>query len=104
MIQLMKGYVYLLTDGEFFKIGVTRGSIDKRIKKLQTGNPDNIAIVNYYLTEYPFKLESALHARHAYQRINNEWFDLTLDDVKSFKQECKEIDQMFNQLKDNPFF
>ena len=52
----MKGYVYLLTDGEFFKIGVTRGSIEKRIKKLQTGNPDNIVIVNYHLTEYPFKL------------------------------------------------
>ena len=50
----MKGYVYLLTDGEFFKIGVTKGSIEKRIKKLQTGNPNNIAIVNYHLTEYPF--------------------------------------------------
>ena len=100
----MKGYVYLLTDGEFFKIGVTRGSIEKRIKKLQTGNPDHIAIVNYHLTEYPFKLESALHARHAHQRINNEWFDLSLNDVTSFKQECEGIDQMFDQLKDNPFF
>ena len=100
----MKGYVYLLTDGEFFKIGVTRGSIEKRIKKLQTGNPDNIVIVNYHLTEYPFKLESVLHARHAYQRINNEWFNLSLNDVKNFKQECEKIDQMFDKIKDNPFF
>ena len=104
MAQLMKGYVYLLTDGEFFKIGVTRGSIEKRIKKLQTGNPDNITIVNYHLTEYPFKLESALHARHAHQRINNEWFDLNVNDVTNFKQECEKIDQMFDQLKGNPFF
>lgn len=100
----MKGYVYLLTDGEFFKIGVTRGSIEKRIKKLQTGNPGNIAIVNYHLTEYPFKLESALHARHAYQRINNEWFDLNLNDVTNFKQECEKLDQIFDQLKETPFF
>lgn len=100
----MKGYVYLLTDGEFFKIGVTKGSIEKRIKKLQTGNPDNIAIVNYHLTEYPFKMESALHAKYANKRINNEWFDLSLNDVTSFNQECEKIDYIFEQLKDNPFF
>lgn len=104
MTKLMKGYVYLLTDGKFFKIGVTRGSIEKRIKKLQTGNPDNITIVNYHLTEYPFKLESFLHTKHAQQKINNEWFDLSSNDVTSFKQECERIDQMFDQLKDNPFF
>ena len=98
----MKGYVYLLTDGEFFKIGVTRGSIEKRIKKLQTGNPDNIAIVNYHLTEYPFKLESALHARHAHQRINNEWFDLSLNDVTSLTQECEQLAYLFDQPQANP--
>jgi hypothetical protein len=27
-----------------------------------------------------------------------------LNDVTSFKQECKEIDQMFDKIKDNPFF
>ena len=100
----MKGYVYLLTDGEFFKIGVTKGSIEKRIKKLQTGNPDNIAIVNYHHTEYPFKMESALHSKYANKRINNEWFNLSLNDVTSFKQECEKIDYIFEQLKDNPFF
>ena len=100
----MKGYVYLLTDGEYFKIGVTRGNIEKRIKKLQTGNPNGIGIISYHLTEYPFKLESSLHARHSYQRVNNEWFDLTLDDVVNFKKECEQIDKMFSYLKDNPFF
>ena len=99
----MKGYVYLLTDGEFFKIGVTKGSIEKRIKKLQTGNPNNIAIVNYHLTEYPFKIESALHARHSHQRINNEWFNLTPYDIKNFKKECEQLDYMFTKIKDNPF-
>ena len=36
-----KGYVYLLGDFEkegAYKIGVTRGTIERRIKKLQTGN------------------------------------------------------------------
>lgn len=100
----MKGYVYLLTDGNFFKIGVTRGSIDKRIKKLQTGNPDDIVIVQYHQTEYPFKMEKLLHTRHNHQRVNNEWFDLSLEDIKNFKAECKDIDEMFQALKENPFF
>ena len=100
----MKGYVYLLTDGEFFKIGVTRGSIDKRIKKLQTGNPDDISLVNSYQTEYPFKMEKALHATHNHQRINNEWFDLSLSDITNFESECKSIDEMFQALKENPYF
>ena len=34
-----------------FKIGVTRGSIEKRIKKLQTGNSEEIFLVNYYETD-----------------------------------------------------
>ena len=62
----MQGCVYLLTDGEFFKIGVTRGSIEKRIRKLQTGNPDSIVIINHYDTAYPFKIDSALHTRHSH--------------------------------------
>ena len=100
----MKGYVYLLTDGEYFKIGVTRGSIENRIKKLQTGNPDDIVLVKYYQTEYPFKMEKSLHAKHRCQRVNNEWFNLTLEDTSNFESECRKIEEMFKSLKDNPFF
>ena len=45
------GSVYLLGDSEkegIFKIGVTRGDIQKRIKKLQTGNAGEIYLVSYY--------------------------------------------------------
>ena len=41
------GYVYLLADGlndGIYKIGVTTGSIENRIKKLQTGNAGEIYI------------------------------------------------------------
>ena len=52
-----KGYVYLLGDFEkegSYKIGVTRGTIEHRIKKLQTGNSGEIYIVDYFQTEHPF--------------------------------------------------
>ena len=46
------GFVYLLCDGEKFKIGMTRGRIEKRITELQTGNPNEIWIRSYYETMY----------------------------------------------------
>lgn len=98
---MQKGYVYLLTDGEFFKIGVTRSSIEKRIKKLQTGNADTISIKQYYQTDIPFKLEKALHTMHANQRVNNEWFSLSLDDVTNFTDECQNLESKLKVLSEN---
>lgn len=99
----MKGYVYLLTDGELYKIGVTRGSIDKRIAKLQTGNPYIIQMLDCYETEAPFKLEKILHFRYSGKRVNNEWFELSNDDVSNFKLECERIENMLESIKDNPY-
>ena len=45
------GFVYLLGDWgkeKTYKIGVTRGKIEKRIKSLQTGNSGEIYIVDYF--------------------------------------------------------
>jgi len=102
-----KGYVYLLGDWEkegSYKIGVTRGSLERRMKKLQTGNPGEIYLCSYYETFYPFFLEKTLHLRFAAKRILNEWFALTFEDVNNFKKTCEEIEEMIDILKDNPFF
>ena len=99
----MKGYGYLLTDGELYKIGVTRGSIENRISKLQTGNPYDIAIIDYFESEYPFKVEKMLHARHSQQRINNEWFNLENEDVRNFRDECIKCESIVESIKDNPW-
>lgn len=102
-----KGYVYLLGDWEkegAYKIGVTRGSLERRIKKLQTGNSGEIYLCRYYETEYPFFLEKTLHFRFYNKKIMNEWFLLSFDDVINFKKTCKEIEDMIDDLKDNPFF
>ena len=100
----MKGYVYLLTDGELYKIGVTRGSIDKRIAKLQTGNPYIIQMLDCYETEDPFKLEKMLHNKYKLQNVNNEWFSLSLEDINNFESVCNNFEDIIIALKDNPFF
>ena len=49
------GYVYVLGDftkANIYKIGVTRGNVEKRIKKLQTGNSGEIFLCMKHLTKY----------------------------------------------------
>lgn len=102
-----KGYVYLLGDWEkehYYKIGVTKGTIERRIKSLQTGNGGEIYIVDYYQTDHPFFTEKHLHMRFGNKNVMNEWFELDLEDVKNFKEYCKKVDDLVNASKDNPFF
>ena len=100
----MKGFVYLLCDGERFKIGMTRGKIEKRIAELQTGNPNEIFISSYHETEYPNRVERMMHTRYQTSRIKNEWFDLSADQVVKFKNECNKCEETIEVMKDNPFF
>lgn len=101
----MKGFVYLLCDGEKFKIGMTKKKdINDRIKELQTGNPYEIWLHSYYETNYPLKIEKMMHARHTSSNVKNEWFDLTVTEVLNFKNECEECEKILEVLKDNPFF
>lgn len=100
----MKGFVYLLCDGEKFKIGMTKKKdINDRIKELQTGNPYEIWLHSYYETEYPLKIEKMMHAKHTSSNVKNEWFDLTVQEVLNFKNECEECEKILEILKDNPF-
>lgn len=99
-------FVYLLGDSgqdNIFKIGVTRGSVEKRIKQLQTGNGEEIYLVNYYETDYPFFLERSLHLKFYPKQKRNEWFILNCDDIMKFKEYCSLFEENAKSLKDNPF-
>ena len=99
-------FIYLLGDAgqdDTFKIGITRGKIEKRIKQLQTGNGEEIYLVNYYETDYPFFLERSLHLKFFPKQKKNEWFKLCVEDVVNFKKYCQEIENNVEALKDNPF-
>ena len=99
----MKGIVYLLCDGERFKIGMTKGKIEKRIMELQTGNPNEIWLHSYYETNYPLKIEKMMHNRYKIANVKNEWFDLSVQQVINFKTECIKCETILNSLKFNPF-
>lgn len=100
-------FVYLMCDSgqdNCFKIGVTRGAIEKRMKKLQTGNGEEIFLADYFETEYPFFIERMMHQRYFSEKKLNEWFTLTAEEKSRFKADCMEFEQMANELKDNVFF
>ena len=101
--MLNRGFVYLLCDGEKFKIGMTKQEIQKRIQELQTGNPNEIWCHSYYETNYPLKIEKMMHNKHRMSNIKNEWYDMTVEEVYNFKNECQECERILKILKDNPF-
>jgi hypothetical protein len=99
-------FVYLLGDAgqdNCFKIGITRGKVEKRIKQLQTGNGEEIYLVNFYETDYPFFLERSLHLKFFPDKKRNEWFTLPVEDVINFKKYCKEFEDTARTLQENPF-
>ena len=101
------GVVYLLGDNlkeGYYKIGVTRGSVESRIKKLQTGNAGEIYLVNTFQTEHPFVLEKMLHTRFFEDKRLGEWFELTDDEVIDFTKTCEKLQKNIDALKDNYFF
>ena len=103
----MKGTVYLLCDSghdNMFKIGVTKGAIEKRIKQLQTGNGSEIFLSAYYESDCPYYIEKMLHQKFCSDRNIGEWFELDKEVVFNFKEECKFYEDLANSMKDNPFF
>ena len=102
-----KGFVYLLGENDrpgSYKIGVTRGTLKRRIKKLQTGNSNKIYVCRYYRTEHPFFIERQLHFKYKFCQIMNEWYELPDSDVFKFEDTCRGIESMIDIMKDNPFF
>lgn len=103
--HIFMAYVYLLgeftDDGEKCKIGVTRGKLENRIKKLQTGNPNEIYVVSYYETDYPFEVERRLHMRYSSLNVKNEWFNLPIQDRGMFKEICEGYDNVVRLVKEN---
>ena len=101
------GYVYLIGDKDrfgYYKIGATRGNVNRRLKALQTGNSGELYVEKIHETEHPFVVVNILHIRLIHKQAINEWYDLELEDVIKFMKNCDEIEGIIEIMKDNPFF
>lgn len=74
--------IYVISDGEHYKIGYTAGEPRERLKTLQTGNPRRLSLVGTFFGDRA--VEAALHARFSTIRVVGEWFALTVADFDWF--------------------
>ena len=90
--------VYLLKivndDKTLYKIGFTRGNVNKRIKELQTGCPYEIQVVDSYCSEYGMIIERSLHNKYSHNKTYGEWFELGLKEELEFKDLCKKYENI----------
>lgn len=95
-------FVYLirLSENSYYKIGVTK-NINKRIKELQTGNAEQIYLVESFESIHAYKIEKALHYFYSNKNKNNEWFEFTLEDEVKFLKDCKKIENNIIFLENN---
>jgi hypothetical protein len=76
------GYIYAIqAEGTpYVKIGQTTGSVEKRLRSLQTGQPFPLTILAVVRIDIPPRvLEGQVHALLAPYRHQGEWFEMTLD-------------------------
>lgn len=78
-----KGFIYLITDGIFTKIGGTTYDVKKRLLELQTGNAKKLSILGYYKCEYLNITEKLIHNEYQNKNKLNEWFKLNYRDCES---------------------
>lgn len=101
-------FVYLIGESgvrDIYKIGSTRKKdINDRLLQLQTGNPEELYIKDYFETDHPFVLEGMLHRKYMASNEMNEWFMLSEDAVKNFRKTCAFLQEQIDSLKHNPFF
>jgi len=98
---LTNGYIYLFecaSDFVKYKIGYTRNkaTLKKRVKALQTGNPEKIQIINYHETKHGRKVETTLHNIYSTKRLEGEWFELEVYDADNFLDTCNKIENNFD--------
>lgn len=95
------GWVYLiseLSNGGRFKIGITKNPVNKRMKQLQTGNSNEIFVVNEYNTKNYKEVERYLHRKYNPDKAMGEWFELSHNDVVNFIKTAKHYDDLINSF------
>jgi hypothetical protein len=104
-------YVYLfnLEGTDIYKIGYSKHP-SKRIAEVQVGCPFKVVEVARFESEYPTQVESALHRKFGFQKedeegreLQGEFFSLSLEDRKMFKEHCQKYEDMNILMEDNTY-
>jgi len=98
--------IYLISaqigDEKHYKIGYTKRKVETRLKELKTGNPATFNIEKVYVADqYGASIESRLHDRFKFKKVEGEWFLLEKEDIDNFENYCEQYYENFELLKEN---
>lgn len=79
------GFVYLMKSGKHYKIGRSNDA-DRRAYELRLQLPEKVEIIHRIKTDDPIGIEEYWHKRFKDKRKNGEWFELTKQDIETFKR------------------
>jgi hypothetical protein len=80
--------VYLIGDGEHFKIGTsTKSRLSSRFSSIQTGNPQELKV--YGVLDGGVGLERKLHRKFSGLRLHGEWFRYSDEVFSEFGIPCR---------------
>ncbi len=79
------GEVYLFKSGRYYKIGKTNDTV-RRGAEIRIQLPEKMNLIHSIKTDDPSGVEAYWHRRFEPKRLNGEWFDLNVQDIKSFKR------------------
>ena len=71
-----KGLVYCLECEGFYKFGITRSAMKRRMNAMRTGNPFPINIVWEATSNDAAKYERMLHDQIKDNNVRGEWYDI----------------------------
>jgi hypothetical protein len=85
--------VYLIHDAsrDLHKIGVSTDPV-RRLRQLQTGNAQQLALVACFATGRAHRVENSLHVYHRTSAVLGEWFNLPAGAVADFLKRCAFFD------------
>ncbi len=75
----------------YYKLGITTGTVAKRIRQLQTGNPYKIVALHTFEIEGAEIVEQNLHRVYAPHRRILEWFELSDDELAAVLQAAEDL-------------
>ena len=75
------GLIYVMTDGEFHKIGTsrTKSTLNSRLSSIQTANPREIRLLHTRRVHKALFYERNLHRYFGHAHVRREWFQLPGD-------------------------
>jgi hypothetical protein len=83
------GKIYAIACGQYVKVGMTYGSVEKRMEALQVGSPIHMKVLfetsvdERQIGATTGEIESAIHKKLEAVRVRGEWFQIDRSQVIS---------------------